>query len=100
VTCLCLALALAQLQPFTPTQAVVGLIATAAARFLIPFFATDQGTSRFQTATGSCTCCWPSSPSAGWRGRPPTCGRPRCGMRHLEGQLHLALIELLAARLE
>jgi hypothetical protein len=25
---------------------------------------------------------------------------PEAGMRHLEGQLHLALIELLAARLE
>jgi hypothetical protein len=31
---------------------VVALIVTAAARFLIPFFATDQHGSRFQTAHG------------------------------------------------
>jgi hypothetical protein len=53
VGCLALAIALAQLHPFTPTQAVVALIVTAAARFLIPFFATDQQGSRFQTLHGS-----------------------------------------------
>jgi len=50
--CLFLAIALAQLHPFTPTQVVVALIATAVARLLIPFFATDQGGSRFQTPHG------------------------------------------------
>ena len=34
------------------TQVVVALIVTAVARFLIPFFATDQGESRFQTPHG------------------------------------------------
>jgi hypothetical protein len=53
VGCLALAVALAKLHPFTPTQAVVALIATAVARFLIPFFATDQGGSRFQTLHGT-----------------------------------------------
>jgi hypothetical protein len=52
VACLALGIALGQLHPFTPTQAVVALIVTAAARFLIPFFATDQHGSRFQTAHG------------------------------------------------
>jgi Protein of unknown function (DUF998) len=52
VGCLALGIALAQLHPFTPTQVVVALIVTAAARFLIPFFATDQHGSRFQTAHG------------------------------------------------
>ena len=52
VACLAVGIALAQLHPFTPTQAVVALIVTAAARFLIPFFATDQHGSRFQTAHG------------------------------------------------
>ena len=52
VACLALGIALAQLHPFTPTQAVVALIVTAASRFLIPFFATDQHGSRFQTARG------------------------------------------------
>ncbi|HEX3955449.1 MAG TPA: DUF998 domain-containing protein [Trebonia sp.] len=47
VACLALGIALTQLQPFTPTQAVVALIVSAAARFLIPFFATDQHGSRF-----------------------------------------------------
>ena len=51
--CLFLAIALAQLHPFTPTQVVVALIVTAAARLLVPFFATDQGGSRFQTAHGT-----------------------------------------------
>ena len=50
--CFFLAIALAQLHPFTPTQVVVALILTAAARLLIPFFATDQGGSRFQTPHG------------------------------------------------
>jgi hypothetical protein len=36
VVCLALAIALAQSHPFTPVQAVVALIVTAAARFLIP----------------------------------------------------------------
>ena len=52
VGCLALAIALAQLHPFTPTQVVVALVVTAASRFLIPFFATDQNGSRFQTAHG------------------------------------------------
>ena len=40
--CLALAIAMARLHPFTPTQAVIALIAATAARLLIPFFATDQ----------------------------------------------------------
>src|SRR5580693_8465468 len=44
--CLALGIALAKLRPFTPTQVVVALIVTAAARALIPFFATDQNGSR------------------------------------------------------
>jgi hypothetical protein len=52
VGCLALAIGLAQLHPFTPAQVVVALIVTAAARALIPFFATDQGESRFQTRHG------------------------------------------------
>lgn len=52
LACLFLAIALAQLHPFTPTQVVVALIVTAAARLLVPFFATDQGGNRFQTAHG------------------------------------------------
>lgn len=52
LACLFLAIALAQLHPFTPTQVVVALIVTAVARLLVPFFATDQGGSRFQTAHG------------------------------------------------
>ena len=51
--CLALGIALAQLHPFTPTQVVVALIVTAGARFLIPFFATDQKGSRFQTLHGT-----------------------------------------------
>jgi hypothetical protein len=50
--CLALGIALERLHPFTPTQVVVALIVTAVARFLIPFFATDQGDSRFQTLPG------------------------------------------------
>jgi hypothetical protein len=53
VACLALAIALSRLHPFTPTQVVGALIVTAVARFLIPFFATDQGGSRFQTAHGT-----------------------------------------------
>jgi hypothetical protein len=52
VGCLALGIALAQLHPFTPTQVVVALIVTAVARLLIPFFATDQHGSRFQTLHG------------------------------------------------
>jgi hypothetical protein len=53
LACLALGIALARLHPFTPTGVVVALIVTAVARFLIPFFATDQGESRFQTLHGS-----------------------------------------------
>ena len=53
LACLALGIALARLHPFTPTQVVVALIVTAAARFFIPFFATDQGESRFQTRQGT-----------------------------------------------
>ena len=53
VGCLALAIALAQLHPFTPTQVAVALIVTAGARLLIPFFATDQDGSRFQTLHGT-----------------------------------------------
>ena len=52
LSCLALGIALARLHPFTPTQVAVALIVTAVARFLIPFFATDQGESRFQTLPG------------------------------------------------
>jgi hypothetical protein len=52
VGCLALGIALAQLHPFTPSQVVVALIVTACARFLIPFFATDQHGNRFQTLHG------------------------------------------------
>jgi len=52
VSCLALGIALAGLHPFTPTQAVVALVVTAGSRFLIPFFATDQQGSRFQTLHG------------------------------------------------
>jgi Protein of unknown function (DUF998) len=52
LACLALGIALVRLHPFTPTQVVVALIVTAAARLFIPFFATDQGDSRFQTAHG------------------------------------------------
>jgi hypothetical protein len=50
---LLLAIALSRLYPFTPMQAVVALLVTAAARLLIPFFPTDQGAGRFQTARGA-----------------------------------------------
>jgi Protein of unknown function (DUF998) len=52
LACLFLAIALAQLHPYTPAQAVVALIVTAVARLLIPFFATDQGGNRFRTSHG------------------------------------------------
>jgi Protein of unknown function (DUF998) len=52
VGCLALGIALLQLHPITPVQVAVALLITAAARFLIPFFATDQHGSRFQTAHG------------------------------------------------
>lgn len=52
VGCLALGIALAQLHPFVPAQVVVALIVTAGSRFLIPFFATDQQGSRFQTLHG------------------------------------------------
>jgi hypothetical protein len=52
LACLALGIALARLHPFTPTQVVVALIVTAVARFFIPFFATDQGESRFETLHG------------------------------------------------
>jgi hypothetical protein len=53
VGCLTLGIALAGLHPFTPTQVVAALIVTAGARFLLPFFATDQHGSRFQTRQGT-----------------------------------------------
>lgn len=53
VGCLALGIGLAQLHPFTPAQAVTALVVAAAARFLIPFFATDQKGSRFQTLPGT-----------------------------------------------
>lgn len=53
VGCAALAIALAQLHPFTPTQAVAALIVAGAARFLIPFFGTDQQGNRFQTLHGT-----------------------------------------------
>jgi len=53
VGCLALAIALAQLHPLTPTQVIVALIVTAGARFLLPFFATDQDGNRFQTLHGT-----------------------------------------------
>jgi hypothetical protein len=52
LACLILGFALGRLHPYTPTQVVVALIVTAVSRFLIPFFATDQGDSRFQTRHG------------------------------------------------
>jgi len=53
VACLALGIALDRLHPFSPTQVVVALIVTAVARFFIPFFATDQDDSRFQTLHGT-----------------------------------------------
>ena len=48
-----LAVALAETAPSIPSIVVVLLIAASAARLLIPFFATDQGGSRFQTVHGT-----------------------------------------------
>jgi hypothetical protein len=50
--CVALAIALAQLHPLTPTQAVV-LAVSGAARLPILFFATGQNSSRFQTLHGT-----------------------------------------------
>ena len=55
VGCLALGIALAQLHPFTPTQVVMALIVTAGARFLIPFFATDQKGAGSRRCTGPFT---------------------------------------------
>ncbi|GGG58008.1 DUF998 domain-containing protein [Paenibacillus radicis (ex Gao et al. 2016)] len=53
LACLFLAIALSQLRPFTPTNVVIALLVTTVSRILLPFFATDQGGSRFQTIQGS-----------------------------------------------
>lgn len=53
IACLLLGIALEQQHPFTPTTAVIALVVVAVARLLIPFFATDQGGSRFQTLHGT-----------------------------------------------
>lgn len=50
--CLALGIALSRLRPVTPAQVVTALLVTAGARFLIPFFPTDQKGSRFQTLPG------------------------------------------------
>ena len=87
VGCLALGIALAQLHPFTPTQVVVALIAAAAARFLLPFFATDQHGSRFQTRHGTVHMILAVISSAGWYGRPPACGHaaPLPGLGRAQG---------------
>src|ERR1700689_5131858 len=53
VSGLALAIALAQSHPPKPTLTVTMLLLSAAARFLIPIFPTDQSGSRFQTTTGT-----------------------------------------------
>jgi hypothetical protein len=53
VAALALGIALDQLHPFTPHLVVVMLILAAAARFVLPFFPTDQAGSRFQTLRGT-----------------------------------------------
>jgi uncharacterized protein DUF998 len=53
VSGLALAIALAQSRPPKPTLTVTMLVLSAAARFLIPMFPTDQSGSRFQTAKGT-----------------------------------------------
>jgi hypothetical protein len=53
VGALAVAIALSRLQPFTPTAPVAALVVAAVARFLIPFFPTDQYGSRFQTLHGT-----------------------------------------------
>ena len=50
---LALAVALARLNPFSPTLAVVMLVIASLSRFLLPAFPTDQGGNRFQTAKGT-----------------------------------------------
>lgn len=47
-----LALSLIRLHPFTATQSVIALLITTISRLFIPFFPTDQGDSRIQTAQG------------------------------------------------
>ena len=53
VGCLALGIALAQLHPFTPDPGGGGADRDRRARFLLPFFATDQKGSRFQTLHGT-----------------------------------------------
>jgi len=53
VACLALAVALAETTPSIPNLVVVMLLIAGVARFLIPFFATDQHGSRFQTLPGT-----------------------------------------------
>jgi hypothetical protein len=48
-----LAVALAETTPSVPSLVVVLLVIASAARLLLPFFATDQGGSRFETAHGT-----------------------------------------------
>jgi Protein of unknown function (DUF998) len=50
---LALAIALTETTPSIPTLVVVMLLVSVAARFLIPFFPTDQNGSRFQTLPGT-----------------------------------------------
>jgi hypothetical protein len=50
---LALAIALAETTPPIPTEVVVALLISVVARFLVPFFATDQGGSRFETLPGT-----------------------------------------------
>jgi len=53
IGCLALAGALNKLKPFTPTSVAVALLVTGLTRLAVPFFATDQGKSRFQTVHGT-----------------------------------------------
>jgi hypothetical protein len=53
VSGLALAIALARSHPPKPTLTVAMLLLSAAARFLIPLFPTDQDGNRFQTAKGT-----------------------------------------------
>ncbi len=50
---LALAIALAETTPAIPSLVVVMLLISVVARFLIPFFPTDQNGSRFQTLPGT-----------------------------------------------
>jgi hypothetical protein len=79
VGCLALAIALVQLHPFTPTQVVVALIAAAAARFLLPIFATDQQGSRFHTRHGTIHMILAVISFGGLVWAAPACG-PRCAI--------------------